>query len=416
MDAALRIHAGVDAGDCAGGREVCGALGSRVHHLQPGMIHGRVGGVIHIAEVRHVVGLLDIHRDVQQREAALFLLAKADQRGLNLRRGHAGNRHDGDVSVLPERLQSGALARAVVLSGVRIGGDGEDGAVRAADKRQDQLGVSAAAQFKRHDGDGAGRRGNLLAVLVLCLLPYGGPALQNLHADQVGFPGADTDVIQRVRLQGEVFKRLHAVVQAGGDGDLAGLDVLRGADLGVGHVQSAGGVQRDDPVQNALHGGVCSRLSVEQLHHVAGAEAVRVFERQVRAADGQNLRFCLRGGENRDTHVLSPGAGICGSDPENARRERSGLGIAGYRAHDVGAGPAVCEELLNCVGEEARAAVRCLAQVTAEHPLVIGEIGDQLRLADGRPAFRKTDEAGRAGADALHGGCAGVILLHINAW
>ena len=102
----------------------------------------------------------------------------------------------------------------------------------------------------------------------------GGLDLQHLHGDQVGLGGLDADVVEGAGLEGEVLEGLHIVPQPGGDGDLTGLDVLGGAHLGVGHIQGAGGVQGDHLVQHALDGGVGHGLAVEQLHHVAGVEAV----------------------------------------------------------------------------------------------------------------------------------------------
>ena len=89
--------------------------------------------------------------------------------------------------------------------------------------------------------------------------------------------------------------------------------------------------------------------------------------------------------------------------------------IAGHGAHDVGAGPAVGEELFHSIGKESGGAEARLAEIASIHPLVIGEAGHELGLTDHGAAFRKADKACGAGADALHGGCAGVILLHIYA-
>ena len=382
------------------------------------MIHGGIGGIIHIPEVGHIVGLLQLHGHVQNGKAALLGLTEADESGLDFGGGDARDGHDGDIAVLLEGLQAGALAGAVVLAQEGVGGDGEHRAVAAALEGEHQVGAVAAAQGEWHDGGlGGSGSGDLLAVLVLLLGGSGGGSLdlQHLHANQVGLGGLGHDVVQRLGLEGEILKDLHIVAQADGDGDLAGLDVLGGAHLGVGHIQGAGSVQGNHLVQHALDGGVGGGAAVKELHHVAGIEAVGVLQGQVGPADRQHLGLGLGGGREDHPHILRPGAGVGGGDLQHAAGKAGGLGVAWYRAHDVGPGAAVGEELLHRIGQEAVIAIGRLAEVAAVHPLVVGKAGNQLGLAHNGPPLRQTHKASGAGADALHGRGTGIILLYVNA-
>ena len=294
-------------------------------------------------------------------------------------------------------------------------------AVAAAGQGQDHLAAGATAQLIGHDaGGGSGRGGGSLLVLLLVLgrrrsrsLGSGG---EHLHPNQIALGGLDRRVVQRLGLQRQVLIDLHHVVQTDGEGDLAGADVLGGANLGVGHVQRAGGVQGDHLVQHALDGGIGGLGAVEQLHHVAELEAVGVLQRQVCTVDGQDLGLGLAGGGHGDAHVLRPRAGVGGGDLQDARDNRAGLGIGGNSPHDVGPGTAVEEELLHRIGEEPGGAAGSLTEVAAEHPSVVGKAGDQLGLTHNRAALRQTHKACRAGADALHRGCTRIILLHVYTW
>ena len=415
MYAAAVVAAGIDAGHRAGGREIIRAFGARVEHLQPRMVHRRVGRVVHIAESRNVVRLFQIHRNVEDGKAALAVLTETDQRRLHLRRGHAGDRQHGYHAVLLERLQAGALTRAVVRADVSVRGDVQDRAVAAALEREHHALAHTGAQVVRRNAGSLGRsrcrrRGILLILVVLVLVLYCRRsgcrrlARQHLNADQIALCGLDRRVVECFRLEGQVFIGLHRVVQTGGDGDLAGTDVLAGADLGVGNCQRAGSVQRNNLIEHALDGRIRGGLAVEQFDDIARIEAVCILERQVGAIHIEHLGLRLAGRYHGHAHFFRPCARVRRGHAQHAGRQAGCFRITRHCTHDIGARAAVHEELLDRIGQITGIAIACLAQVAAIHARVVGKAGDQLRLADHRAALRQADKTRCAGADALHRG------------